>query len=123
MSRPIAITCGTVRVTALLNDSSSADALWNALPIEGIANTWGDEIYFSTSLSLQEENSQEVVELGAVGYWPPGKAVCLFFGPTPASRGDEIRPASAVNILGQIQGDPKILKQESAGTPVRVEQA
>ena len=123
MSRPIAITCGTIRVTALLNDSSSADALWNALPIEGTASTWGDEIYFSTSLSLQEESSQEVVELGAVGYWPPGRAVCLFFGPTPASRGDEIRPASAVNILGQIQGDPKLLKQVSSGTVVRVEQA
>ena len=123
MARQIRIACGNVVVSATLNDSTSADALWDALPIEGSARTWGDEIYFPIPLSLEEENPQEVVELGAVGYWPPGNALCLFFGPTPASRGDEIRPASAVNLLGQIAGDAKALKQVASGTGVRVERA
>ena len=123
MSRAIAITCGTIRVIAVLNDSSSADAIWNALPIDGTASTWGDEVYFSTAISLQEENPTEVVELGAVAYWPPGRAVCLFFGPTPASHGNEIRPASAVYPLGLVQGDPTVLKHVSSGTAIRIDPA
>ena len=64
-----------------------------------------------------------MVELGDVGYWPPGQALCLFFGPTPASRGDEIRPASAVNIVGAIEGDPTVLKQVTSGSQVVLKRA
>ena len=61
--------------------------------------------------------------MGDVGYWPPGQALCLFFGPTPASRGDEIRPASAVNVLGKLEGHPTVLKQVRSGSRVLVEKA
>jgi hypothetical protein len=67
------------------------------------------------------EDGQEVVDLGDLGYWPPGHAFCIFFGRTPASRGDEIRPASAVTVIGKLQGDPTVLKQVRGGSPVRIE--
>lgn len=121
--RRIKITAGECQVTATLNDSATADLLWSALPIEAPASTWGDEIYFRIPVDAEEEDAREVVDMGAVGYWPPGAALCLFFGPTPISRGDEIRPASAVNVLGRIEGDPTVLKQVRSGERVVVEEA
>ena len=90
------------------------------MPIEGVANTWGDEIYFSTPVALELEAGQEVVEMGDLGYWPPGKAFCVFFGPTPASRGDEIRPASPVTVFGRVVGDDAALKAVRDGAQVTV---
>ena len=119
--RRIKITAGDVRLLAVLNDSHTADLVWSALPIEASGSTWGDEIYFRTEIQAQEENAREVVDLGDVAYWPPGQALCLFFGPTPASRGDEIRPASAVNIVGRIEGDASLLKKVRSGSRVLVE--
>jgi len=119
--RRIRITAGSVSAEAVLNDTKTADAIWEALPIEARANTWGDEIYFSIPVRLGEENAQEVVEMGDLGYWPPGNAFCIFFGPTPASRGDEIRPASPVNVFGKLEGDPAVFKKVRSGEKVRVE--
>jgi hypothetical protein len=79
------------------------------------------EIYFGIPLTAGLEDGREVVELGDLGYWPPGRAFCIFFGPTPASRGDEIRPASAVTVIGKVQGDPTVFKQVRSGSPVRIE--
>ncbi len=122
--RRITISAGQVSATAVLHQTPTADAIWGALPIEGRANTWGDEIYFSIPVKAElEKSAKEVVESGDLGYWPPGAAFCIFFGPTPASRGDEIRPASAVNVVGKIQGDPKVFKQVSSGTKVVIQQA
>jgi hypothetical protein len=122
--RRIQISAGGVVVTATLNDSPTSDLLWEALPIEGSAELWGDEIYFDipVNASLDPEWAEETVDFGAVGYWPPGNALCLFFGPTPLSRGDEIRPASAVNILGVIEGDPTSLKRVRSGSPILIEE-
>ncbi len=86
------------------------------------SQTWGDEIYFRTGLEAREDDAREVVEFGDVGYWPPGQGLCLFFGPTPMSRGDEIRPASPVNVLGKIEGDAAVLKSVGPGAGVTVEQ-
>ena len=119
--RRVRITAGAVHVTATLNDSVTAGLVWDALPFEAPAGTWGDEIYFTIPVEADEDQAVEVVEMGAVAYWPPGAALCLFFGLTPASRGDEIRPASAVNVLGSIDGDPAIMKQVSPGERVVVE--
>ena len=119
--RRIKIEAGGVTVTATLNDSATADLVWDALPIEAQASTWGDEIYLSTAVSAGEDDARETVDLGDVGYWPPGQALCLFFGPTPMSRGDEIRPASPVNVLGRIDGDPTVLRPVAAGARVTVE--
>jgi hypothetical protein len=116
--RAIVITAGRVSTEARLNDSKTAAAIWDALPIEAKADTWGDEIYFDIGLTAAPESPREVVEPGDLGYWPPGRAFCVFFGPTPMSRGDEIRPASPVNVVGRIVGDPKAFKAVSAGTRV-----
>ena len=120
--RRIGISAGDVTVSAVLNDSQTSDLLWEALPLEASANTWGDEIYFRIVVQAEEvDDASDVVPMGAVAYWPPGQALCLFFGTTPASRGDEIRAASAVNMLGAIEGDAASLKQVRSGTRVVVE--
>ena len=116
--REIEITAGQVTVSAVLNDTDTASMIWDALPIEASASTWGDEIYFGIPVSAPEEDGQEVVELGDLGYWPPGSAFCMFFGPTPMSRGDEIRPASPVTVIGKMHGDPTVLKRVGSGAPV-----
>jgi hypothetical protein len=122
--RKIRITAGKVSAEAVLNDSPTATQIWEALPIEGRANTWGDEIYFSIPVEAkQEKDAREIVAVGELGYWPPGSAFCIFFGRTPASTDDRPRAASAVNILGRIQGDATVFKTVSSGTRVRLERA
>ena len=119
--RRITIRAGDVTIDGELNDSPTADMVWDALPITASASTWGDEIYFSIPVSAEEDDTaEETVELGAIAYWPPGSALCLFFGPTPMSQGDEIRPASAVNILGMMEGDPTVLRSVRDGTSIEV---
>ena len=119
--RGITIRAGDVTIDGELDDSPTADQVWDALPIKASASTWGDEIYFSVPVTAGEDGTaQETVELGAIAYWPPGSALCLFFGPTPMSRGDEIRPASAVNVLGMLEGDPTTLRAVQPGTVVEI---
>jgi hypothetical protein len=117
----IRITAGQVQLDARLNDSPTAQAVWEALPITAAANTWGDEIYFGIPVDSPLRDEKAVVSLGDLGYWPPGKAFCIFFGPTPASRGGDIRPASPVNVIGRVQGDATAFKAVRAGTTVRLE--
>lgn len=119
--RRISITADDVRVTAALNDSGTAAQVWDALPLEASASVWGDEIYFRIPVQADEDGAVDVVDMGAVAYWPPGQALCLFFGRTPASVEDEIRPASAVNVLGAIEGDATALKAARPGARVTVE--
>ncbi len=122
--RQVQITAGDVTIIASLNDSPTTDALWDALPVEASAQTWGDEIYFGIPVEAENDDfAEETVELGAVGYWPPGNALCLFFGPTPMSAPGEIRPASAVNVLGMMEGDATVLKSVRGGSKVTVERA
>ena len=106
---------------ATLLANRTARAIWNALPIEGKANRWGDEIYFEIDVDLAEDESREVVEIGDVAYWPPGHALCIFWGPTPASKAEEPRAASAVNVFGRIAKGARDLAAVKAGTLVRVE--
>jgi hypothetical protein len=120
MGRRIRIKAGGVEVTAELNETRTAEAVWQALPITGEANRWGEEIYFSIPVSLEEENAREVVSAGDLGYWPPGSAFCIFFGPTPMSKGQEIRPASPVNVFGKIIGDARVLRQVASGTEITI---
>jgi hypothetical protein len=116
----IQIAAGEVTVEDELNETQTAQAVWEGLPIGGVVNTWGDEIYFSTPVALELEVGQETVEVGDLGYWPPGKAFCVFFGPTPASRGDEIRPASPVTVFGRVVGNATALKAVPDGARVTV---
>jgi hypothetical protein len=119
--RRIRITAGSVSAEAVLDGSATAQAVWDALPLAVPGQTWGDEIYFSIPVTAKPESPRETVENGDLGYWSPGTAFCIFFGPTPASRGDEIRPASPVNVFGRVNGDATVFKRVRAGTTVRVE--
>jgi hypothetical protein len=124
VSRRIRIVAGNVCTLATLDDSATARDVWAALPLEARGETWGDEIYFGIPVSVpEEEAAQATVALGDLGYWPPGRAFCIFFGPTPMSRGSEIRPASPVNVFGRVEGDPTIFRSVRTGTRVRVERA
>lgn len=124
MSHKILIKAGDVATQGVLNDSPTAAAIWEALPITGKANTWGDEIYFAVPVKTElEATARETVDMGDLGYWPPGRAFCIFFGPTPASTGTEIRPASAVNIIGRVEGDPTIFKKVKDGARVQIDPA
>lgn len=120
MKRKIKITAKQIEVEAYLNETNTAAKVWDALPIKASASTWGDEIYFTIPVQAELENARELVSLGDIGYWPPGKAMCLFFGKTPISKGDEIRPASAVTIIGRIEGDLKVLKKVKEGETITV---
>ncbi len=119
--KKIRITAGSTVVEAELNNTATARRISDALPLSGRVNTWGNEIYFSVPLQLESENGKEVVDMGDIGYWPDGPALCLFFGPTPMSRGSEIRAASPVNIVGKIVGDTAVLKSVRAGSDIVIE--
>ncbi len=118
----ILIKAGEVEAAAELNESETARAIWQALPLEGSANTWGEEIYFRIPVSQAlEPDAKELVHLGDLGYWPKGEAFCIFFGATPISGPGEIRPASAVNVVGRLIDDPKRFLSISAGTSLKIE--
>ena len=122
MSRSIRIRSGSVVAVAELHETSTVQLLWDALPVEGFANTWGDEVYFKIPVDAElEKEAREVVHKGEVGYWPMGQAFCIFFGPTPASRGDEIRAYSPVNVLGRIVGDPSVFEAVADGEQITLE--
>jgi len=102
----IHIRIGNLTMEAELNETPTARQVAAALPIQTTFNTWGDEIYFAIPVQAElEASAQEVVQLGDLGYWPPGKAFCIFFGQTPVSQPGKIMPASAVNVIGKVIGD------------------
>jgi hypothetical protein len=114
---------GRVYAEMTEENPNTANEVWNALPIEGKANRWGEEIYFSTPLRLREENSKEEVAIGNLAFWPPGKAICIFFGATPVSRHGEPRAYSPVNVFGKIIGDPTVFGKVRDGDQVILERA
>ena len=124
MEKKIKILINDLRVEVELNESKSAQLIWEALPIEAKTNLWGEEIYFAIPVKTGlEEGAREVVSAGELGYWPTGHAFCIFFGPTPASRGDEIRAASAVNVIGRVLSDPQVFRKVKEGEKIILEKA
>jgi uncharacterized protein len=123
MPTEIVIIANDFRLQGVLNDSPTAQALAAALPITGRAQLWGEEIYFPVPqvAAALDDTTKAVVEVGDIGYWPTGRAICFFFGLTPASLPGEIRPASAVNLVGRLTDDPCCLKLVPEGAPVRIE--
>ncbi|MHC4777936.1 MAG: cyclophilin-like fold protein [Planctomycetota bacterium] len=107
------ITAGDVVVYAKLLENRTAEAVLRALPMKSSAQLWGDEVYFEIPVHESEEDPRAEVEPGGVAYWPPGKALCLFFGQTPYS---------PVNLVGKIEGDPNVLSAVREGDPVDVEE-
>ena len=110
---------------ANLNESQTAQQIWDALPITSSVSTWGDEIYFRIPVNFEVEKSfaKEIVTLGDLAFWPEGSCFCIFFGPTPISKEGEIRPASTVNIIGKIEGGLGSLKAVSEGSEIMVRRA
>jgi hypothetical protein len=120
--KTIRITADKVVKEATLNDSETAEAIWQALPLEGVVNRWGDEIYFNVPVQVDRaQDAQTELEIGALAYWPPGKAFCLFWGPTPASLGREPRAASAVNVFGKVADTPTDFAPVRDGATIRIE--
>lgn len=119
MEHRITIVAGSVTMDAELNDAPTAQRIWESLPITGRAMVWGDEIYFEIPVVVEQApDARADVEVGELGYWPVGRAFCIFFGPTPVSAGDQPRAASPVNILGRVLGDATVFRQVSAGATV-----
>jgi len=119
--KKILITSGEISMQAELTDTPTAQAVWDKLPFEGKANTWGDEIYFIVPVSMdQEPDASAQVEVGDLGYWPTGFAFCIFFGPTPASTDEQPRAYSPVNVIGRVLGDATQFKAVKNGEPVEV---
>ncbi|MEJ2671790.1 MAG: cyclophilin-like fold protein, partial [Deltaproteobacteria bacterium] len=112
MPTDILITAGDQQINGFLDDSPTARALAEALPLEGSAQLWGEEIYFPVPQVVAEldDTATVTVNVGDLAYWPRGRAFCLFFGLTPTSVPGEIRPASAVNRVGRLTDDPCCLK-------------
>jgi hypothetical protein len=122
--RRITVTAAEVSADAELFAGPTADAIWEALPLEAPASTWGDEIYFSIDVVCDEEpEACADVAVGDLGYWPPGHAFCIFFGRTPASTGSAPRAASPVNGAGRIIGDATVFRRVRSGTVVRISRA
>ena len=121
MERQIRIKAGSVIVVAELYNTKTAEAIWQVLPLSSEVNTWGDEIYFRIPVKIELEAGKEIVNLGELGYWPPGSAFCIFFGQTPMSNKDEIRAASAVDIFGKVVDDAKAFKDIKDGEQIVVE--
>jgi len=100
----------------------TAKAVWQTLPIKARANRWGDEIYFTIPVEVEEENPQQEVEVGDIAYWPPGNAFCIFFGKTPVSTSNKPKAYSPVNVFAKIvEGNIENLKQVKDGDEVRIE--
>lgn len=118
----ILITTQSLSIPAELDDTPTTEKILEALPVEGQANIWGDEIYFEIPVSMpQETDARQDVEVGELGYWPVGRAFCIFFGPTPVSTSDRPRAYSPVNILGRVLGDATQFKTVKDGETVRLE--
>lgn len=116
----ITLQCGSLQFDVSLNQTQTAQAILNALPIESVAQRWGEEIYFEIPVKRPNEKPTLEVKVGDVGYWPDGHCFCIFFGKTPASKGNEPRPASEVTIIGRTEALPALLAKVRDGEEIRL---
>jgi hypothetical protein len=122
--RQIKLTVGSVVLEAELLETPTAEAIWNALPFTSRANTWGEEVYFSTPVKVKRESdARDVVLAGELAFWVEGDSIAIGFGRTPVSRSDEIRLAARTNIWGKAKGDVRQLKSVESGELIKVEKA
>ena len=117
----INISVENLSISAELNNTATAQQILESLPLEGVVNVWGEEIYFEIPLEIDlEGDARADVEVGDLGYWPSGPAFCIFFGPTPVSADEKPRAYSPVNIFGRILGVATQFKAVSNGSNIRV---
>lgn len=120
--KEIIISIDNIRLKALLFETQCAQAIAGKLPIEAVPQEWGDEFYFEIPVRFSlDETSTTNVKIGDIGYWPPGRALAIFFGPTPMSKGLEPVPASEVNIVGRISDDAEVLKKAKGAKKIIIE--
>lgn len=120
--RKLKMIIGDVEIDVELFDTPTADAIWASLPFGSSAETWGDEVYFSTPVSANlEPNAKDVIEAGELAFWVEGSSIAIGFGPTPVSHGKEIRLVAPTNIWGRALQDVKQLRRVRAGAPIRVQ--
>ena len=112
--------CGAIRFEISLNQTQTAQVIFKTLPIESVAQRWGEEIYFEIPVKMKNEAPTLEVAVGDVGYWPDGRCFCIFFGKTPASRGNQPRPASAVTLVGKTDAAPELLRKVKEGERITV---
>ena len=118
----ITIKASDVSIGAELLRTPTARAIYDSLPLNGLVNVWGHEIYFEIPLLLElEDDARQDVEVGDLAYWPSGPAFCIFFGPTPVSRGDVPRAYSPVNVFGRVKGDALVFKTVANGSRILIE--
>ena len=124
MARHLTIRGEEIRLKVELDEGPTAAEIWDRLPFEASANRWGDEVYFEIPVSMEPESeARETVEVGEVGYWPQGEALCLFFGPTPASTDERPRAASPVTVVGRISEGLEDVGHIASGETLKVEEA
>lgn len=118
MPTPIIIKTGSVTLRGELFDTVTALSITEILPVDTSFNIWGDEFYFEIPLNMPLDGTATTkVKAGDIGYWPPGRALAIFFGPTPLSSGPDPVPASEVNIVGRVFGDVReLVEVKSAGS-------
>ena len=119
--RKVQLKIGAVELTAELLDTPTAEAIHQALPFSSTAQTWGEEVYFSTPVDAAlEADARAVVQAGELAFWVEGRAIAIGFGPTPISQGEEIRLAARTNIWARAIEDVKALKSVQPGEPVHI---
>jgi len=117
----IRIETGNISLTAELNGSDTAISIYNMLPLSGTANIWGDEVYFTIPIHIEQSaDARQEVRVGDLGFWPAGDAFCIFFGPTPVSSSEFPKAYSPVNVFGRILGDARVLRKVSNGDEIKV---
>lgn len=122
MPQRIRVTVGGLTLEGELFDTPCARAVAEALPIEAVPHQWGDEFYFEIPVKWPlDETATSRVRVGDIGYWPPGQALAIFFGPTPLSQGEEPVPASEVNLIGRLYGDVAQLRGAKGARSIKVE--
>jgi len=115
VKQQIKIRVGGLEANAGLYETDTAAKVIEILPITASVNVWGEEIYFTVPIEARLEDGKETVDLGDIAFWPQGNALCMFFGSTPISEGDEIRPISAVSVIGRIEGDSELFQGMLSG--------